>query len=565
MALLTKYRFEVIDGATVKDVTPMNDRLQMEWERKDNARYFRKALKTPLRFIKTDFKYFEDEYAENECKSFVVKIYRKCLSQTFTLWHEGKIYLNDGKYDHARGIVEFEVEPTDLYTCFLKNIKKKVNLLEFGTSKKTLNIAGTIVETECIGSLGLPGQHLDCIPGGATAGLWTVINHTDNENYPDPPSRKTTWAREEWGTSTPPDDSWTLVGGTWVRKVVIASSVTNNNLPPFYTYEAFLFDFSTQGGIDNGRLFKDILDDVINAAGCGFDLIVSNFFDVNPDSTNPTNDAYTRAATRLKYMMIYQRTDIMKWNASDNATRADITIEDFLKVLQDLFQVYWVIVETEDGLTFRLEHVSYFAAVNQNDFTVGSYADFTRAYKRYTVAGKDKVPPYEVFSNPGSRQNSVFADTRITYAANCVTSDQQRENPVPIVSTDLKGTIYNDLLNPEGLFFMATYKIGSTHYVYQDYSQLNGSLSWWELVRYYWMHDRFNGAGTITTFTNTATVDFLTKKRIKEQPEIKIPVPCDVQEDFNPDALQKLPLGWSEVRAATYDSKTETLSLKTTI
>lgn len=559
MALLDKYSFEV-DGTPV---TPTNDRLQMEWDRKDGTRFFRKKLKTALRFTGANFLFFETEFAANDCKTFEVTIYRKCATQIPQLWHSGRIYLNDGKYDHARGIVEYEVESVDLYTCFLKNIKKKINLLDYGTPLKTLNASGTIVTETCV-SYTIDYNFIDCLPGGASSGGWVAIKHVV---LPDAGSGEstTTWAREEWGPTTPPDSSWFLVGGIWVREVVIQSAVILNDLLPYYTYEAFLFDFDAQEGIDNGRLLRDILEDVVNASGCGFNLVTSDFFDINPLNLHPTNLAYTRADERLKHLMIYQRTDVVKWNATSNAVRAEITIEDFLKVLFGLFQVYWVIKETEDGLTFQIEHVSYFAAVNQTDFTAGAYANYSWGYQRYTVAGKDLVPPYEVFTNPGSRQNSVFSDTRITYPAECVTSDQQKENTVVQASTDLAGTIYNDLLNPEGLFFMATYPQDGKYFVFQDYFQLNGCLSWWELVNYYWMHDRFSGTATITGHENSEDVTFLSKKKIKEQPEIKIPISCNTEEDFNPDALQRLPLGWAEVQSATYDTKTEVLALKTNI
>jgi hypothetical protein len=355
------------------------------------------------------------------------------------------------------------------------------------------------------------------------------------------------------------------LGGAYVRRVVILSSVVLNDTPPAYTYEAFLYDLNQQGGIDNGRLLRDILEDVVNASGCGFNLVTSDFFDVNPLNLHPTNLAYTRAEERLKHLMIYQRTDVVKWDAANNAIRADITIEDFLKVLFGLFQAYWVIRETEDGLTFQIEHVSYFSAVNQTDFTAGAYAPYSHGYKRYTAAGKDTVPPYEVFTNPGSRQDTVFGDTRITYPVECVTSDQQRENAVVQASTDLTGTIYNDLLSPEGLFVMATYPQVDKYFVFQDYFQLNGCLSWWELVNYYWMHDRFSGTATITGHENLEEATFLSKKKVKEQPEIKIPVSCDIEAAFNPDALQRLPLGWAEVQAATYDTKTGVLALKTSV
>jgi hypothetical protein len=79
------------------------------------------------------------------------------------------------------------------------------------------------------------------------------------------------------------------------------------------------------------------------------------------------------------------------------------------------------------------------------------------------------------------------------------------------------------------------------------------------------MHDRYGETGVITVHENTEDLTFLSRKRIKEQPEIKVPISCDVEADFSPDALQKLPLGWSEVQSATYDTKTEVLALKTAI
>lgn len=564
MPLLDKYSFEVDGGSGPVTVTPTNDRLQVEWQRKDGALFFRKTLKTPLRFTGADFVMFETAFAANECGVYDVTIYRKCGNQIPVTWMVGKIYLNDGKYDHARGVVEYEMETVDLYTCFLKNIKKKINLLDYGTPLKSYNASGTIVTEVCTANNTIDYNPIDCLPGGASAGLWTAIKHTVVTDAGTGVS-ETTWAREVWGATTPPDSSWTLVGGQYVREVVIYSAVILDDFLPDYTYEAFLYDFDDQGGIDNGRLLRDILEDVVNASGCGFNLVTSDFFDVNPLNLHPTNIAYERADERLKHLIIYQRTDVVKWNAANNAVRADITIDDFLKVLFGLFQAYWVIKETEDGLTFQVEHVSYFSAVNQNDFTAGAYAVYTRGYRRYTAAGKDIVPPFEVFSNPGSRQNSVFSDTRITYPAECVTSDQQKENTVTQASTDLAGTMYNDLLNPDGLFFMATFPQADKYYIFQDYFQINGCLSWWELVNYYWLHDRFAATGTITQYDNEADVTFLSRKRIKEQPEIKIPVACDVEADFSPDALQRLPLGWSEVQTATYDTKTEVLALKTNI
>lgn len=112
---------------------------------------------------------------------------------------------------------------------------------------------------------------------------------------------------------------------------------------------------------------------------------------------------------------------------------------------------------------------------------------------------------------------------------------------------------------------MATYLQTDKYFVFQDYFQLNGCLSWWELVNYYWMHDRYGSTATITGHENSEEATFLSRKRIKEQPEIKIPISCSTEADFNPDALQRLPLGWAEVQAATYDTKTEVLALKTNI
>ena len=109
---------------------------------------------------------------------------------------------------------------------------------------------------------------------------------------------------------------------------------------------------------------------------------------------------------------------------------------------------------------------------------------------------------------------------------------------------------------------MAVYEIDSLFYIDREYNSINGSLSWWELLRKYWNYGRYMSGAVVRSGPNVETITINSPRRIKEAPEISFPISCDVEAAFNPDLPITTPLGQGQVDTAVYDTLTETLTLK---
>lgn len=580
MALLDKYVFTLITPGATPDVnlTPINDRLIRDDEKIGGFAWGkRKVLKTKLRFAKTDYQFFKDAYEGDELFTYDLKIYQKCggFSATPELWHTGKLLASKASWDKAAGIVEFEVVNDDLWECFLQGMKKKIDVLSYGDPIYVRNIHGIIEQRECTfsgPSAPDPGEEDDCIPGGADAGYWIKVYESINVNTGvGSVNVVIRWQRERWnGLGAPPDNSWHSVtdpidGPIYVRKVKVnGPRRIEINGSTHYEFVWDVLNFTEQEGIDNGRLVKDIFVDIINESGCDFDGVSSTFFDVNPlDGGDAT--VYNRADAKLKYLTIFQRSDIFKWNAAENAQYLEMTIEGFLEILCKTFHCFWTIEQADGLYTFRLENASYFLSSNGLDLTTGSYAKYVRAYERFEMNTKEVIPAYERWSMVKYRPDSIFAPSEIRYAT-YYTSNDVKEYPIAEVTTDFAAMFLNDVgdeVDLSGSFLMACHLDTGGYYIDREYDEFNGALSFWELLRYYHTWDRYSGGGTVLSGGNSQVVTFGSVKRLKQAPEIEFSISCtDIALYFNANQLQKTALGWGEIESSSYDTLKESLRLK---
>lgn len=578
MSLLQKYIFTLTIPGPDPDInlTPINERLTRDYEKVGGFAWGkRKKLKTKLRFTKVDYEFFKDVFDGNEYFSYDLNIYLRCggANATPELWHKCKLLGSKASWDKAAGTVEFDPVNDDVWECFMQGMKKKVDLLSYGDPVYVRNIHGHIQQKECTFtgiSLPDPEDENDCVPGGANEMYWTKIY----QSY----TGVTTvirWQREFWDLAgSPPDNSWTSVvdpveGTVFVRKVK-----TNGprrieiNGPLHYEFVWDVLDFTEQEGMDNGRFIKDIFEDVImeavNDQECVLDHVVSTFLDVNPlDQGDAT--AYARALAKLKYLTIFQRSDIFKWNAAENAQYLEVTIANFIEMLCKTFHMYWTIIEEDGEYTFRMEHVSYFIAPNGLDLTVDPYAKYIRAYERFDLNTKEDIPAFERWSMVKFRPGSIFAPSEIKYAS-AFTSNEAKEYPIPEITTDFAAMFLNDIgdeTDLEGSFLMACHIDTGSYYIDREYDEFNGALSFWELLRYYHKWDRYYNEGTVVSGGLTELVTFGSQKFLKQAPEIEVPISCEnLRLYFNANLLQKANLGWGEVETASYDTLKESLRLK---
>lgn len=559
MAALIKYTFDA-DGTTVN---PVNDRIVFAWERENETAFFRKVLKTKLLFRGADFAYFKGLFDADVCAFVVLTITRGSFE-----W-AGKLRLSRGDWDLDKCEFEIEADAADDYACFLGQTKRSFNLLNYGTRIDVQPLYGTIETVTCNYSgtapvfSGLvyygacwPVPDQDFYPSTTPHGTqrWRPISTEKVFTSATDCSIDTTWAREAvTQVGTPPGGGWFNIGGNdWVRAINYATfsqrTVDNAYSSQDFYSEATYLDET----LENGRRFADVLDEIVASLDCDVDGVRSNFLDTNPDGVSPTNDAYTQAADKLANLMMFQKSDIVTPTATGKAYIMFVTLEDCLKILRETFNVFWSIEVDGANKYLRLEQLSWYEqTTNGTDWTATAPA-YIAGTRRWTEA--EQVPQFEKFAFVQSFALN-FGEKIIEYGEGCATVGQTIEHIPAQTVTDIGGIWQNPESGLEGVCLVATYEDSGTLYVSSANNDLNGDLSFVELVKWYWMHGRYS---TDLSFTGGAVTVESTRRR-KKQVEIKVPLCFD--ETFDPAQLQRTGLGWGEVDAAQWDTLTELLTL----
>lgn len=569
MALLHSYQILVgPEGTTpAQVVTPINDRLIKEWEKQDGTRAFRQIIKTPLVFIKDDFDLF---FGAGSCTIFEIDILRKetGASDPFTGWYSGTLNTGDVKHDPARGICEITVQPKDGFTCFYKNMKNKVNILGFGRPIRLTNEAVQYEEVTCSNSVSgvVDGTHIqDCIVGGAAAGYYVMTEHREALIFPGEIIADTVWKREKWGKVSPPpnDGTWNeIIGVGYFRAPLIVGEVTSTTGTASYWYNAQVTSFLDQDGVDNGRELAAIFDDMFDGFGCAPDLRVkSDFLNIHFVGDAPSNAAYSRAAERLNELLVFQRSDIMKWDADQNASILETSVEDFINIFVKLFNMAWTITRSGAVDYFVLEHISFFDSIVQNDFSASKYL---RKHEAFDQRLED-YPKNEYFELLSGRKLTRFGPAYMEYTG-CITPKAQSSDHIfANLSTDFVGMIINNDPNDnmEGFFLMSCFKLDDFFSMYQDYGLLNGPLSNYEIIKYYWRHN-IHGDFTLKMLNGllSESLTATTQKKKKKQPAVSVVVERNIELLFDAGMQQETAVGAGEVQSAQYDTRTGAITLQ---
>lgn len=353
--LFDTFRFTVNDGISgPTSVTPIASGLRRRYEREGDTRSYRVKLATKLKFRNADYTYFRDIYDAGECNEVSLLIENFCGGAWVT-WHEGLVSIYEGDYKADRCEVTFDILPADVYECANKSFEVRENWMNYALPTTIKTLTGTIETITCfqdgVASPGAPvppagGAYIlwfykGCWGTGYTnsqdpdaALAWRPITHLQEYFLGGTFSVETTWAREKTtSVGAPIGDGWVNIGGTtWVRPV----NVSNPKVwTPIGGLELLKQQFEAQivnsAPISNGRKLSDILEAVTTALDCDFDSIVSNFLNINPDATAPTNDAYTYAAANFENLFFFQKSDIVRASASNDATRFTFSMKEFWK------------------------------------------------------------------------------------------------------------------------------------------------------------------------------------------------------------------------------------------
>lgn len=565
--LLNKYRFTANGDTTV---TPVNTGLKRRWELQDDGVSYRKTLATELVFKGSDYEYFTGLIeAGEECE--VSMLIEKYCSGDWSEYFTGRIVLSEHKRDYDSCEISFRVQPDDSYQCAKENFGEENNWLTYGTAKTLVGLYGTIEAIVCDydGLVVIPNVQLlflrDCFSGDGPHDVqfdpdpdpdlaWTPVNHnqifTGNTVGVSEVQIETRWEREiVTQVSPPPGYGWVNLGGDdWARPITVISS-TQEQMELTYTYDAVTLDETFE--VSNGRLLSDVLESAIMATGC-VDEVVSNFFNINPDGTNPENDAYDFAKdvdAVMQEVLIFRNSDVINPDASNDATYLPLRLTDVLNDLRDGLNVHWAIVNEGGTVKMRVEHWSYFeqavSGINLVTLADGKYID---GLKRYELEGE--VPTFESFTWQQA-YSAGFLKSYIRYS--CPTGDELPRQTKQM-NADFPGIYANTGAGYDGFMFVCAYLDSGTDYLIDNRSGVaNGSMKWLYILQKLWPFGRPSMQAT-----GPGSFEVETVKKRKVQAQIVMPFCCD---DFEPTDLVTTQLGDGQVKSAEDDTEAGTMTL----
>ena len=336
-------------------------------------------------------------------------------------------------------------------------------------------------------------------------------------------------------TPIPPDDY-----GNW-QPMLAGSNGCPGDTPIFWNCpESARVVYSFK----NGRRFDEVLQFLLDQTGCGL-TVVSDFFGINGDDTAPSNSAYDRAADVLQDLIIHQKSDVKRHDATEVSKEPvwNMKLRDLLNDLKTMFKVAWRI----DGTDFRLEHVSYFEAQ--------AGPDFTNEYYEKVLTGLDEsIPLLRRFLFRDEQCSDYFKGYPIeTYCGEGETTER-----LSLFSTDLAFMTEADnaeSIADDGWVLVATTPGAFTNQ-YENIED-NRPLSFTELHQYFHLWE-MDGAGKI----NDADVTPESIRRTRKAPAFGATLCCD--DAFDPSELVTTSMGQGEIEDSerNWALNTITLTLK---
>ncbi len=541
---------------------PVNKTFFYVDEKSDKGAYYIRKLDTTLILSGADFDWLHAiEQGANRCLDIDLEIKQICNGVNATDF-EGLVKLNECKFLVNVCRVELATVPDDDAVCLDTLLTEEKNILD-ATGSKTVNIyQGSIVEDTCTATVGSPSYgYIDTCLADPSA-QWVVKTHESVYNGVDWDS-ETVWMREELtvtctgATPDAPDgDGWVLITDNCPTDALYARKVPTVKVKDVYdptgtTEEIYAISLESVTNIDNGRTLEAAFD--LWLSDCSLTL-VSDFFDINPDATAPTNIAYTEAALKMTDVLVFQKSDVKRPDATNNATFFSMSLQDLIDSIP--CNIAWAV----SGSTFRLEHVSYFAQSNGIDISTKPGVINRNNYEYIS----QEIPYREVFKWMDDYGSPDFLGKPIKYSNECNNGEVQNYD-FKLVSTDIATMIETpDRYSDSGICLVSTTLSGANYYINMGAGILestrvffNAAFALSKLHNYYWKHKRPQLSGNM----NNSSETFLSAIRLKRQEELRMKMCCTEMALFDPSELMQTEIGWGEIEAANFDAGTNILTV----
>lgn len=580
------YRYTVTSRLGVQQPKLLGENdFKIDWNREDEEKFTYKKELNGKTTIRGDL--YNDllliERSEYRCEYVDFLVESRCVTGGVEIWSTfftGRISLNDGTWDLDRCILETKIQFINPEQCFQDNKSVEVDLMaEITPRYRVLSLpAGTVIELKQFAKAypaGTPWSACTELvwldPGTPEAGHWTWYQRGYVSNGISFCAGATKWARYAVtvGCSDPsPGSEWFListscpgVGKKYVKPVNVYDCVTTETGPHNAETICQIVGQGTNGIVDNGMALGDVLK-AFTDKFCPGVTVVSDFFQINPETPSSTNYV-TGVQTKTDKIIVFQKSDVKRPSATQNATKAVWTFEKCINAICKIFNCRWRV----QGNTLRVEHVSFFPQNAGLDLTVDRYKKYMVGHKKYSYA-TEKIPVREEFKFMEASAGD-FAGVPIYYEGACV-SQEGRENVVTHtaddVTTDMELCFSNadadsNDVSDRGFVFVATHQVGSDLLIISEDNilttgqRLNNSLAWSILHRDYHRHYRPLHTGNM----NNVLTDFLSVRPTKKGKTVTVPLCCG--DTFNPDDTIKTGLGDGIVEKASFSLKDNTVAL----
>lgn len=608
-AIFDRYNFFLETGGNEIQVYPHNNSEEFIIEISQDSNGFRRKL------WGQDLKFQDDKKNSHLDYTLVNDIEQDCnLRCTDTAFriaifgtndniHRGFLNFDGITNNESKGRIEIPIVDNDDYQCLVENYKKKINIiLEVQTKYSVKSLLGEVQTEECFQDIDIgtnnpqfPTESTNCLYDPAKK--W-VVKSNDMEINPVGGGTvyniRTFWVRETISYACPgppPGYGWdtldqftndnqfpsnSCVGNgqeTWVRELPLVYDVensfrTNAPPPPPDVLERWFIQNiiipETYPVFDNAMKLGDVLSELLS--DCNY-TIISHLFGISEaldiTFTPPANDAYTFGADFLQNIFIWQLSDITNAASSNNATRAEVSFED---VINDMIEMFFLEVRVLNGNQVYIEHVSFWESndIASLDLTLPEYAANMSGRRKYNY---DKVESYkyETFDWPIKTKNELFEAKQIVYNNSCVKEGTDKPHKVKTINTDIGTFLTTQVEQTKGLFMAATDNVGTTYAIQSAPSALdnaivvlNGNLSWPNLHANLGRWKRQFKQGLL----NDQATTFESIIRTKIQKDLTIKMPRQDFFNFDINKLVTTTYGDGEIKTGSYNLLTEKLTLE---
>lgn len=591
-AWLNNYKVFLTHAKDTRRIYPVQDDAPIQYVKEQDQIFFRLRIKSDLLLRGEDYEWLlAIENGPERCLPITVEVKRIQPGAADYPTYKGTCYLNKGAtIDRDRCEITMKVEAEDNYSRLKTVWNNIVNVLD-GATKVCVNTnfkdlpspvsIFQIQDTEQFFSFPLVDDELPAAISPPGSG-WVML--TDECRVQDPfvfsVIRNIRWIREQAPTNPGGEapGGWIETGANYVRVCesfrdrsrdysnvgfyTLTDEVGNEYAYAFEEYRHYYVHIPYQvPQLCNGVDISECLDKLLDGTSISYR---SNFFNINPDGSNPVNAQYSGIYNRV---IVFQRTDILVPGADTPARVFKMTLKGFLEQLAQ-YQVFHAM----DGNTLILEHESYFEDREGVDLTVAQPVAL-RGLNTYSYEDAGKVAREEWQHESDGQVQFAFSKLTFDYAVdgNCIDEAEDAEtHSYDKTCNDVQSMIANPTdftSNQTNMTFVNTWEYEGEVMIDLRDGVLNYRQTPQFLGELLWLHKRPFPVAAVATpvmepdedpLPALPIVHALSVKRYKKQ--VPVSIHLRLLENFDPLKLQKTQMGWGEVIEAEYSLKSGKLT-----